>query len=172
MSDKSKFFIDFDGKPSDYDTRSERNRGSGLGESDRVGEVIDPDEKYKYYYLKISQVYPFVEQLTYACYGILIGALQPIFPLSTESSPSPTVLITPTLSPVPGNISKIRYPIVTRWDIWQFGVVPVITMDEINPKSSINAADIRNTFVRYFRKVYFYIYSSLVENGFLPESST
>ena len=172
MSDKNKFFIDFDGKPSDYDTKSDRNRGTGLGESNRVGSVVDPDEKYKYYYLVIANSYPFVEQLTYACYGILINVLQPIFPLSSESAPSPVVLITPTLSPLPGNISKIRYPIVTRWDIWQFSIVPVIEMDEINPKNPLNVVDIRNNFVRYFRKVYFYVYTSLVDQGFLPSTST
>jgi len=170
MSDKNKFFIDFDGKPYD-NTYSSKNRGTGLGLSDRVGNVVDPDEKYKYYYLKISNFYPFVEQLTYACYGILIGALQPIFPLSSESAPSLFVLITPTSCPIPGNISLIRYPISARWDMWQFSVVPTMQLDEINPKNPVNAVDIRNNFVRYFRKLYFYIYSSLVEQGFLPSTN-
>jgi hypothetical protein len=168
MSEKNKFFIDFDGKPDDYRTRSDRNRGTGLGESDRVGTVVDPDIKYQYYFLKGTANYVFVEQIAFACYGILINALQPLFPLSNEAAPSPFVLITPTIAPLPGNISKLRYPLTVRWDMWQFSAVPVIGMEEINPNNPINTQDIQYNFLRYFRKLYYYVYNSLIENGFLP----
>lgn len=171
MAKDNKFFIDYDGKVDDSATQSPRVRGTGLGASDRVGVFVDPDMKSDLFYATVNQSYPFVNDLVYAIYGVLIGALSPFFPQSYEAAPSVYVLVYASKSNIPGSISHVRYPIRVRWDIWEFIAVPLMISEDLDPKNPINVLDINRNITRYFKKIHYYVFTSLVDRGFIPSIS-
>lgn len=113
----------------------------------------------------------FLKELATACFYILAGQADPVFPGSTVAAPSRNVLVVRSASG--GDLiragDKSLFDLEVDWVYWQEAVVPVLNDPRFNLTNPINQdrARLENGSL-FIRDIEFALVESFREQGFLP----